>query len=47
LIKIAPLEGLVKPAIRLRSVDLPQPEGPIIETKVFGAMSKLIFAKVI
>src|SRR5215210_9146738 len=39
---ISPLSGRSKPAIRLSSVDLPQPEGPKSTTYSPSAMSRLI-----
>jgi hypothetical protein len=40
--KISPPVVAAKPAIIFSRVDLPQPDGPIIETKVFGSISRLI-----
>src|SRR6266571_4818986 len=38
--RISPLEGRSSPPIRFSSVDLPDPEGPTIETSSPGATSK-------
>jgi len=39
---ISPLSGFSKPHIIERRVDLPQPEGPTIDTKEPGAISRQI-----
>ena len=39
---IFPDVGACKPAIKLSNVDLPQPEGPIIDTNVFFSIFRLI-----
>ena len=41
-IMIFPDVGVCKPAIKFSNVDLPQPEGPIIDTNLFFSISRLI-----
>ena len=42
--KMSPLEIGIRPAIMPSKVDLPQPDGPMMETKVLGSISMLMSA---
>ena len=40
--RISPAAGVRKPAMMLSKVDLPQPDGPTMQTNSDGAMVKLM-----